>query len=391
MIAPEPFFQERGTPFSEFYRIKALLDMGHEVDLATYCIGEDIIMKGLSIHRTAKIPGISNVKVGPSFSKLPLDALLFLKSLRMMFKKNYDLIHTHEEGGLIGAILKSMFKKPHLYDMHSSLSEQFINFNVSRNRAVVGIIRFFEKFILKRSDSVIVICDRLKDVALALNKRARVTVIENTVNPEFYDYFPKHSEEKIDLSFRQGKKLALYIGTFEHYQGMDILVNAAKYVKERGAREIVFACIGGNTQQQKLLMQMVGEGGVSDMFYIAGRVSYIEAAKLIDEADILLSPRKEGVNTPLKIYSYLFAGKPIVATNLLTHTQILNNEVAYLCDANGECFGMTILEVLRDEEQAKRIGTSARTYFEREYAYVLYRKRVKRAVDVALSKEEKDG
>ena len=32
MIAPEPFFEPRGTPFSEYHRIRALLDLGHTVD-----------------------------------------------------------------------------------------------------------------------------------------------------------------------------------------------------------------------------------------------------------------------------------------------------------------------------------------------------------------------
>ncbi len=39
MIAPEPFFEPRGTPFSEYHRIRALLDLGHTVDLVTYPFG----------------------------------------------------------------------------------------------------------------------------------------------------------------------------------------------------------------------------------------------------------------------------------------------------------------------------------------------------------------
>ena len=46
--------------------------------------------------------------------------------------------------------------------------------------------------------------------------------------------------------------------------------------------------------------------------------------------DILVSPRIRGTNTPLKIYSYLRSGKPIVATDLLTHTQVLSPDVARL-------------------------------------------------------------
>ncbi len=46
MIAPEPFFEPRGTPFSEFHRIKALIALGHTVDLVTYPFG-----------RTSRCPG----------------------------------------------------------------------------------------------------------------------------------------------------------------------------------------------------------------------------------------------------------------------------------------------------------------------------------------------
>ncbi len=49
MIAPQPFFQPRGTPFSEFYRARAMTELGHEVDMITYPIGEDVNMPGLNI------------------------------------------------------------------------------------------------------------------------------------------------------------------------------------------------------------------------------------------------------------------------------------------------------------------------------------------------------
>ncbi len=42
MIAPEPFFEPRGTPFSEFHRIRALTELGHQVDLVTYPFGHDV-------------------------------------------------------------------------------------------------------------------------------------------------------------------------------------------------------------------------------------------------------------------------------------------------------------------------------------------------------------
>src|SRR6266508_4032175 len=72
MIAPEPFFEPRGTPFSEFHRIRALTDLGHHVDLVTYPFGQDVSMAGLRVFRAIRPPFIHRVKIGPSLAKIPL-------------------------------------------------------------------------------------------------------------------------------------------------------------------------------------------------------------------------------------------------------------------------------------------------------------------------------
>ena len=104
MIAPEPFFEPRGTPFSEFHRIRALTALGHQVDLVTYPFGEDVSMPGLRVIRALRPPFVHRVKIGPSAAKFPLDALLTLTAFRVGLTGKYDVIHSHEEGGVIGAI-----------------------------------------------------------------------------------------------------------------------------------------------------------------------------------------------------------------------------------------------------------------------------------------------
>src|SRR5438309_7468675 len=76
MIAPEPFFEPRGTPFSEFHRIRALVDLGHQVDLVTYPFGQEVTMEGLRVFRSMRPPFVHRVKIGPSAAKIPLDVLL---------------------------------------------------------------------------------------------------------------------------------------------------------------------------------------------------------------------------------------------------------------------------------------------------------------------------
>jgi len=96
MIAPEPFFEPRGTPFSEFHRIRALTTLGHEVDLVTYPFGETVTMPGLRVFRALRPPFVRRVKIGPSLAKIPLDALLALTAARRALAGGYDAIHSHE-------------------------------------------------------------------------------------------------------------------------------------------------------------------------------------------------------------------------------------------------------------------------------------------------------
>ena len=65
MLAPEPFFEPRGTPFSEYHRIKTLVELGHHVDLVTYPIGRDVDLPNLRIFRSLRPPFVRKVRIGP--------------------------------------------------------------------------------------------------------------------------------------------------------------------------------------------------------------------------------------------------------------------------------------------------------------------------------------
>src|SRR5437868_13828703 len=94
MIAPEPFFEPRGTPFSEYHRIRALLDLGHTVDLVTYPFGNDVTLPGLTIIRAARPPFVTRVKIGPSSAKLFLDLTLTAAALNQSRRVRYDAVHS---------------------------------------------------------------------------------------------------------------------------------------------------------------------------------------------------------------------------------------------------------------------------------------------------------
>src|SRR5689334_13504738 len=179
MIAPEPFFEPRGTPFSEYHRIKALTALGHQVDLVTYPFGKDVAIPGMRVFRSLRPPFVRGVKIGPSLAKIPLDALLTLTAIRRALSGRYDAIHSHEEGGVIGAALAMLLRVPHLYDMHSSLPQQLTNFAFSRSQLIRRVFLAIERFMIRRSRVVIVICPSLEDAVRAIEPRARTVLIEN--------------------------------------------------------------------------------------------------------------------------------------------------------------------------------------------------------------------
>src|SRR5262249_52996044 len=139
----------------------------------------DVAMQGLRVFRSLRPPFIRRVKIGPSAAKIPLDVLLAFTAFRKALFGRYDAIHSHEEGGLIGVGLSSLFRVPHLYDMHSSLPQQLTNFAFSRSPLVRTIFLAVERLMIRRSRVVIVICPSLENTVREVEPHARVVVIEN--------------------------------------------------------------------------------------------------------------------------------------------------------------------------------------------------------------------
>jgi glycosyltransferase involved in cell wall biosynthesis len=385
MIAPEPFFEPRGTPFSEFHRIRALIDLGHEVDLVTYPFGRDVAMPGLRVFRSARPPLIRRIGVGPSLAKIPLDLALALTVLRRALTTRYDAVHSHEEGGLIGVLVAAMLRVPHLYDMHSSLPQQLTNFAFSRSRVIRGAFLALERLMIRCSRVIVVICPSLEETVRAIDPGARVVLIENAPGSSEQPA----SEEAAAAVRRQfgvppGAPLILYTGTFEAYQGLDLLFEAMAVVL-RAKPDARLLLAGGKAEQIDRAARLAREVGAGDATIFAGERPSREIPAYLRAADVLVSPRTRGTNTPLKIYQYLRAGRPIVATRLLTHTQVLSDRTAILTGATPGEFAEGILAALEDRSRAAAIGAAARHLAETKYSYEAYLERTRQACEALVA------
>ena len=379
MIAPEPFFEPRGTPFSEYHRIRALTELGHTVDLVTYPFGQPVALPGLRVIRCVRPPLIRRVRVGPSLAKVPLDLSLAVTAFRRALSTRYDAIHSHEEGTAIGLVLAALLGVPHVYDMHSSLPQQLSNFAYSRSRLLRWLFERLERVAVRRSRVVIVICPELQRLVKELAPSADPILIENAPGAGDASAAGCDAGIRSELGVDARTPLVVYTGTFEPYQGLDLLFAAAAHVL-RQQPDVRFLLAGGRPDQIHAARAQAAAAGLDGRVVFAGERPAAEIPAILQAADVLVSPRSRGTNTPLKIYQYLRSGRPIVATRLLTHTQVLDDEIAVLTAATPLDFAGGILRVLADPPGAATLGQRAAQLAATKYSYEAYLARTREVV-----------
>jgi glycosyltransferase involved in cell wall biosynthesis len=346
MIAPEPFLEPRGTPISIYERLIGLSALGHTIDLVTYHLGQDVVIEGVKIHRIPALHFIREIRIGPSPAKILLDMLLFIKSFQLLFQNRYAVIHTHEEAAYFSVALSKLFRIPHLYDMHSSLPKQLKITKFRKYKPVIWLFTQLEKMVLLYSDAIIAIATELEDHIRQINPDANITIIENLALPELYSDQSNFSKEDLVHSLGiTGKLPIIYTGNFEAYQGLDLLVASAELVC-RHNQDAVFILVGGRPPQIEELSAKVQSINLADRFIFTGRVPPNQVSKYLNIAQVLVSPRSEGLPVPLKIYSYLYTGKPVLATNISAHKGFSGYENLLLVNPNPEEFAAGMLSAI---------------------------------------------
>ena len=388
MISPEPFFEPRGTPISVYQRLEALSALGHEIDLVTYHVGKDVELPNVKIHRARKIKIIQHVRIGPSRAKILLDVLVVLKAIQLLLRRRYDVIHSHEEASFFGMFLAGIFRTRHLYDMHSVLSKQLGNFNFGNKPIFVKIFSILETMVLKTCDAVITVGTDLEKYVKTVGADIRVIMIENIALHAYQtpvqQYDVEDLKNKLDLN---GRLPIVYTGTYERYQGLTMALECVEIVAKQYP-SVIFIFVGAKNQQAREWTEIAQAMNLQEHVMFLDVVPPVESIVYLACAAVLISPRLDGTTTPLKIYSYLHANKPIVATNITAHTQVLSPETAFLVEPNKDAFAEGILQVLHDPELAECIAKNAHEFAREKLSHEDYISRVNQIYQMLSSVQE---
>jgi glycosyltransferase involved in cell wall biosynthesis len=359
VVAPQPFYQDRGTPIALRHVLEALSQLGYGVDLLTFPQGEDIALPGLRIFRAGNPVGIRTVPIGFSLRKVALDASLVAALTTRLSRDSYTCVHAVEEAAFPAVLMGRRRGISTLYDMQSSLPEQLLKHSVARIPPVPAALGAAERWLLNRADLVVAsvgLADRVRRVAPGTRawewRFPSAIVADHTAEAEGL-------RRRLGLS--DAAPVVLYSGTFEAYQGLEHLIAAAPRILERvpSARFVlVGADEAGRVEVETAAADLVRDG----ILTIVDRQPRSVIPGYLALADVLVSPRSFGGNLPLKVFDYLAAGRPIVATDIATHRELLTDERAVLVAPTSEGLAAGIVSVLCDVEKSTALAEAAREY-----------------------------
>jgi glycosyltransferase involved in cell wall biosynthesis len=372
VIAPHPFFEERGTPIAVRAVLETLSELGHELHVLTYHIGQDLQVPNCHVHRIPRIPGVSEVPPGLSFKKLLCDAVLSAKCLKLVRQIDFDLIHAMEEAAFLAMIVKRMRGTPYVYDMDSALALQALE-KWPPLKVFRPLMIWLERLAIRDSFAVLAVCRLLEERALAA---APGTLVERLEDMSTLPHaMPPTEDLRGELGF--SGPIVLYVGNLERYQGIDLLLSAFGQIVNQ-LSDVHLVVIGGRSEHIRHYSKRARQLGIDQRTHFVGPKPHALLKGYLVQADVLASPRISGINTPMKIYSYLDSGTPVLATRLPTHTQVLDDEIAFLAEPTAEGLAESLLSVFSDEDRRSKIAAEARVRVRDEYSREAFQRKLGR-------------
>lgn len=376
VLAPQPFFRVRGTPINVRNIVTALAEAGHRVDLLCYPMGDDLSLPGVRLLRSPRVPFIRDVKVGPSPAKFPMDLLMCFKAFALCCRERYDVVHAVEESAFFALFLRRLFGFKLVYDMDSAIADQLQYTGFVSFKPLIRWVEWMERRVMRRSDVVLTVCRSLTEYVHRHDSGVRVEQIEDApLQSTFLEDHEGADRQRRELDLEH-HPCVVYTGNFESYQGLDILLKAMRHVVEKEP-ESRLVLVGGEPDQVARLCSAAERLDIADACRFVGKRPMEDIPAFMTLATVLVSPRTEGANTALKLYTYMQSGKPIVATRLSTHTQVLDDASAVLVPPNPNDLASGILRALREPLLVESLGRQAQSLVANRYSLASFKHKVR--------------
>ncbi len=385
MLAPTPFFSDRGCHVRIYEEARALIRLGHEVRIVTYHLGRD--MPGIPTRRIPAVPWYRKLSAGPSWHKPYLDLLLFVTAISEVRRFHPDLLHAHlHEGAFLGIFLKMLFRIPLLFDCQGSLTTEIVDHNFVRPGSLpYRLFHMVEGFVNARADLILT-----SSGPAARDLCEHWTVPENRVRALLdgvdTEEFQRGDREAVrrELKLPSSVPVAVFLGVLNRYQGIDILLQVVKIIRERSV-PLHFLIMGFPHEQYQ--QRAIAEG-LSDRVTFTGRIDYCNAARLLSAADVALSPKVSLSEANGKLFNYMACGIPVLAFDTPINREILGEAGVYARFADAADFANCLEELVRQDDLRRDLAEKVRERAVKEHSWKARGRELEKACrDVAARRQ----
>ena len=355
MVAPTPFFSDRGCHVRIFEQARALKAMGCQVEVCTYHLGKD--RPGLVTHRTLRLPWYNKLSAGPSWHKLYIDGLLLLKTWAVARRFEPDVIHGHlHEGAAIGWLVGKLLGIPVVGDFQGSLSGE-----LKAHQAIKGSgwlyhrVARYEGWIDHLPQVAIASCD---DVARELRERFGVRdVVLACDGADTETFRPDVGVGALEGLVPPNSRTVVYLGVLSAYQGVDHLLEAIPQVVARVPR--AYFLVMGYPDEDRYL-QKARDLGIVDHVCLPGRIDYDQAAQYLALGEVAVGPKLSETESNGKLYNYMACALPTVAFDTPPSREILGELGIYAPRGDRAALADAMVSLLQDPEGARQLGLKLR-------------------------------
>jgi len=304
-----------------------------------------------SIENGVQIVGVDSHVTGQ------LDRIL--KTTKKVYEKallvDADIYHFHDPELMpIGLKLKSKGKKV-IYDVHEDVPEQILSKQwIPRplRKLISKLVKGYEKYAAKRFDAVVAATPTIADRFRTYNV--------NTVTIHNYPLLDELSSETYSTD-KKGSN-ALYIGGIYLLRGIKEMIMAVEKLNEHTKSELVLAGAFAPASLQNEVEDMTGWKYVD----YRGFLNREEVKTALSEASmglVLLHPEPRFVvSLPIKMFEYMSAGIPVIASNFPLWESIVKNNECGICvnPLNIEEITNAMKWILDNPEEARKMGENGR-------------------------------
>ncbi|MCA9752915.1 MAG: glycosyltransferase family 4 protein, partial [Gemmatimonadetes bacterium] len=353
VIAPTPFFADRGCHVRIYEETRLLQHLGYHVEICTYHHGREL--PGVFTRRTPNFPWYKKLGPGPSLHKFYVDIFLLFRCLAVAREIRPAVIHAHlHEGAFFGAIVSRLLRIPCVADLQGSLTGELADYGFGgKNRLLYGILRTVENWINRSVDHIVVSSAAFREDLIQRFKipEDRVTEVRDGVGESFFSTPPPGAREQLGIAAKN--KVVAFVGVLTRLQGREILLDVIPQVLD-ARDDVTFVVVGFPGEAD--CARRLDHRGYRERVHFVGRVDYLRIAEILGESDLAISPKISETEGNGKLFNYMAAGLPTVVFDNPVNREILGDDGIYVKDREANAFARGILAALEDEAGSAEIG-----------------------------------